>query len=441
MRLGLSLYLDSFRFAAALIVLLSHASYVPYSGASLRWMYPYGHVAVMAFFVLSGYVIAFTVDHKHKAMDDYLVARLARLLSVVIPAMILTPLLDSIGRHFAPEIYQHIPSSYPLLRVLATLLFMQESWSLSLSYFSDTPLWSVAYEFWYYMIFGVAFFSSGRWRALGLTIIALLIGPRIFLLLPIWWLGVLAYRMHSAGTFVMGRRLAIGLFISSLALIVVLTSHPLGEALGRQLHVMKNFPAANEFLTWSRFFLYDYIIGFLFFVHIASARYVIDGRIEDYLQRAKSGIRFFAGVTFSIYLYHLPLMYFVKAVAGYDTASLANGLLASGSVILFCFLLARFTEHKKAFIQHRLTALSAFASQRLAGASPVASRGAKEAAIALAQRSRRLSSACCSSGLRKYSMTRRRPVFTSTVTAMPGDSWTTLPSTGIVVRPSSTRVE
>ncbi|WP_300454487.1 acyltransferase [Accumulibacter sp.] len=367
MKPGLSLYLDLFRFAAALIVLLSHASYVPYSGAGLRWLYPYGHVAVMAFFVLSGYVIAFTVDYKHKAMDDYLIARLARLLSVVIPAMILTPLLDAIGILVAPQMYQHIPNSYPVLRVLATLLFMQESWSLSLSYFSDTPLWSVAYEFWYYMIFGVAFFYSGRRRVLGLAIIALLIGPRIFVLLPIWWLGVVAYRLHSAGTFVIGRRLARVLFVSSLALIVLLTSHPLGDDLGRLLHVMKNFPAANEFLTWSRFFLYDYLIGLLFFVHIASARYVIDERIGDHLQRAKAGIRFLAGVTFSIYLYHLPLMYFLKAVIGYDTASLANGLLASGSVIVCCFLLARFTEHKKAFLQQRLTTLSAFASKRLAG--------------------------------------------------------------------------
>ncbi len=367
MRLGLSLYFDSFRFAAALIVLLSHASYIPYTGASLHWLYAYGHVAVMAFFVLSGYVIAFTVDKKHTAMDDYMVARLARLLSVMIPAMLLTPVLDSLGTHFSQETYQHIPNSHPWLRVLATLLFMQESWSLSLSYFSNTPLWSIAYEFWYYILFGLAVFSSGWRRYVGLMLVALLIGPRIIVLLPIWWLGVVAYRMHTSGRFAMGRPLAVAAFVASLVLIVALTSHPLGTALERQLHVMRHFPAANEFLTWSRFFLFDYIIGCLFFVHILSAKYMIVGQLEHWLQRSRTMIRLLAGVTFSIYLYHLPLMYFYKAVAGYDTASLANGLLATAAVILSCFVLATFTEHKKTFLQQALTGLFAYTSKRIAG--------------------------------------------------------------------------
>ena len=44
-------------------------------------------------------------------------------------------------------------------------------------------------------------------------------------------------------------------------------------------------------------------------------------------------------------------------------------------------------------------------------------------------RSRKLSLETCVSGLRKYSITRRVPVLTSTVTAMPGVSRTVLFST------------
>lgn len=56
-------------------------------------------------------------------------------------------------------------------------------------------------------------------------------------------------------------------------------------------------------------------------------------------------------------------------------------------------------------------------------------------------RSRRLSLETCISGLRKYSITRRLPVLTSTVTAIPGVSRTFLFSTWIVSRASFTRVE
>lgn len=46
-----------------------------------------------------------------------------------------------------------------------------------------------------------------------------------------------------------------------------------------------------------------------------------------------------------------------------------------------------------------------------------------------AQRSRKLSSTCCTSGDRKYPMTRRLPVLISTETAMPGLKLTGVPST------------
>ena len=54
----------------------------------------------MVFFVLSGYVIASTVERKRElgiTLNSYYLDRFSRIYSVLIPAIILTVLLDAIG--------------------------------------------------------------------------------------------------------------------------------------------------------------------------------------------------------------------------------------------------------------------------------------------------------------------------------------------------------
>ena len=58
-----------------------------------------------------------------------------------------------------------------------------------------------------------------------------------------------------------------------------------------------------------------------------------------------------------------------------------------------------------------------------------------------AQRSRKLSSACCISGDKKYSITRRLPVLISTDTAIPGLKDTGVPSTLMLALSILTRIE
>jgi peptidoglycan/LPS O-acetylase OafA/YrhL len=56
------------------------------------------HLAVMVFFVLSGCVIAYTTFQRHPGdVQKYIIARLSRLYSVVIPALILTGILFFMG--------------------------------------------------------------------------------------------------------------------------------------------------------------------------------------------------------------------------------------------------------------------------------------------------------------------------------------------------------
>src|SRR5688500_18002200 len=100
-----SLYLDLVRFAAAVLVFLHHWVYTRISGTSHTAIGGFGEDAVMIFFVLSGYVISYVALEQKNSARDYAVNRLARLYSVVIPALVLTVVFDTLGRAIEPSLY------------------------------------------------------------------------------------------------------------------------------------------------------------------------------------------------------------------------------------------------------------------------------------------------------------------------------------------------
>ncbi|HEX7012651.1 MAG TPA: acyltransferase, partial [Steroidobacteraceae bacterium] len=190
---ALSVYLDLLRFLAAVVVFLHHMPRVSEGG--YQPFATYGEDAVMLFFVLSGFVIAYVTDTKERDPGTYMASRFARLYSVAVPALILTLILDSIGRAADPTLYgSWYDSDYPLVRLIASLTFTNEIWSLNIRPFGNPPYWSISYEFWYYVFFAILMFAR-RWWLIALW--AVFVGPLIVLLLPVWLAGVLIYRVHD----------------------------------------------------------------------------------------------------------------------------------------------------------------------------------------------------------------------------------------------------
>ena len=101
---ALSLYLDALRFGAALAFFLSHYSTGRISGG-LFWQFDGGRTAVLVFFVLSGFVIAWVSETRERTLEEYGLSRVARLYSVIIPAFVLTAALDRIGKAIDPRLY------------------------------------------------------------------------------------------------------------------------------------------------------------------------------------------------------------------------------------------------------------------------------------------------------------------------------------------------
>ena len=117
------------RFVAAMLVFFTHFGFLRFTGGTFYYFQQFGHSAVIAFFVLSGYVISFVSDTKEKDMRSYYIGRFSRLYSVVLPVLILVPILDYIGMSFNEVLYEgKQESNYFIIRLLANLAFLQQIW-------------------------------------------------------------------------------------------------------------------------------------------------------------------------------------------------------------------------------------------------------------------------------------------------------------------------
>jgi hypothetical protein len=95
-------------------------------------------------------------------------------------------------------------------------LFVNELWHHSIVPLSNGPVWSIGFEFWYYVIFAAIIFPA-KFR-LALSLAAMVIaGPRILLLFPVWLTGVVAY--HVGSRWPARSSLGISVFCLSLSLL------------------------------------------------------------------------------------------------------------------------------------------------------------------------------------------------------------------------------
>jgi peptidoglycan/LPS O-acetylase OafA/YrhL len=311
-----SVYLDLVRFIAAVLVYVWHSNQrflteaiLPFSG--------YGHSSVIVFFVLSGFIIAYITDTKDSTLADYAASRISRVFSVAIPAIVITLILDSIGRNFYPAIYDY-PYDQFLTRIGGSLLMANEVWLISITSFSNVPYWSICYEWWYYVTFAMVMFFPMPlgWVLAAITMV--MIGPKVALLAPIWWFGVLLYRWERL------RRISRGLSWTMVvcSLVGIYWFHHVnmmstGEAWLESL-------IGNDLvyqLTFSKRVLADYLLGILVLINFAGMRNVVTthGVLLNAMARP---VRFLANYTFTLYLIHQPLFLFWAAVIRGDPRTL-----------------------------------------------------------------------------------------------------------------------
>ncbi|MDR6851734.1 peptidoglycan/LPS O-acetylase OafA/YrhL [Sphingomonas sp. BE123] len=182
---GAFVVMDALRCVLAVTVAFAHAWYLliaDYPGQATTiasagyFLAGFAHASVILFFVLSGYWITKSVDRRMTAgwaWTGYAIDRLARLLVVVLPALAIGGILDAIGLYgLESSTHTGATDTYVLNNNLAerlgwqtllgNILFLQ---SIAVAPFgTNGPLWSLAYEFWFYIWFPALWVSWRRRR-------------------------------------------------------------------------------------------------------------------------------------------------------------------------------------------------------------------------------------------------------------------------------------
>jgi peptidoglycan/LPS O-acetylase OafA/YrhL len=316
-----STFLDLVRLVAAFTVFLGHLSDPSLGGEALRGFLPLAKSAVIAFFVLSGYVIAWSAQRDGTA-TQYAVNRAARIYSVALPALLLTWGLDLFLRSYDPALLR---SAYQLVHPWKYLplfvTFTSEFWFLNENAFSNIPFWSLSYEVWYYVVFGILVFARGPWRWWLSGVVLLLMGPRLWLLFPTWLLGVAICRFHEQHA--LPRGWARPLLVLGAAAMIALKWSGIDDSLNDAFNAaLQGFPAAR--LRYSQNVVGDTLFALAVGTMILAAR---DARLS-LLKPAHAVVAALASVSFSLYLVHFPLLLTFGALMPRQCLAIALSTLA-----------------------------------------------------------------------------------------------------------------
>ncbi|WP_232495041.1 acyltransferase family protein [Novosphingobium kaempferiae] len=240
------LWMDVFRALAASLVAISHIRDIVLRDAdpsdklitkAFYFFTGFGHIGVVVFFVLSGYWITRSVMNKidnQNFWQSYLIDRLSRLWIVLLPVIVIGGTLDWLGVNVwhlpnymgdtgAHSIPGPIAETLGWRELIAAPFFAAAILVPALG--SNGPLWSLSYEFWYYIWFPAAAMLVLRKRitpALAFVVLGFISPPLAY--------GFLSWLVGSALHFAIVRlqkvpRMkmeAAGLAVASIALLALL---------------------------------------------------------------------------------------------------------------------------------------------------------------------------------------------------------------------------
>lgn len=346
-----STLLDLSRFIAAFLVFIHHAEQI-LKDNRLSPLASFGHDSVIFFFILSGFVIGFVSEFKENTLQKYATARLARLYSVAIPSLLLSFFLVWVGSLYFPENYSKFLNENWFYVILNALFFVNQSWIGGIEIPTNGPYWSVCYEAWYYVLFGISFYLSGSVRIALLLLASSLAGPRIVLLMPIWLIGFAFYRLHAS----LKQRKIFGYFciIASTSFYLIFRINNWDDSLfsysaswaGGEIKI-------NTALGFSKRFAPDFIISALF-IMILYGLLMVQTDFTISLNRMRPAISFFSSYTFSLYLLHFPILIFISHLTNNTWAALIGCLCI---IVAIGYFTEKRKRHLSCLIEHTLNFL------------------------------------------------------------------------------------
>ena len=343
---GASQALNLMRGTAALLVLLNHwrelffvdypdLSHPSFLARAFYFICGFGHQSVIIFFVVSGYLVGGSAM-RQIAVDRwswkrYLFIRGTRLYTVLIPALLLGLFWDRSGMYLfgdagtygghGPQNIVHLPVRLTTgpLAFMVNFSFLQGIGGPTFG--TNGALWSLAYEFWYYLLFPCLLLCLTRrkkaWQRSAYLLLSLaifgLVGWRISLYAFIWLLGAVVAALPSYRRAMPAFWLGITCSLLLCALAWARLSHR---------HEIRS----------------DLILGIVF----AATVYIALGALRNALAgKLNILITHLADSSYTLYLVHIPVLAFASATlefgSRFDLQPLHLGiaLFVLGSVFLY----------------------------------------------------------------------------------------------------------
>ncbi|MBA2943345.1 acyltransferase [Paenibacillus sp. CGMCC 1.16610] len=354
-----SIYLDFLRGLAAILVLMEHLGsrlflgygYLQNPTVIIKLLYLLnllGGPSVIVFFVLSGLFISRSVlksivDNKW-SWKSYLVNRLSRLYVVLIPALCLTLIADKLASYYFD--YSKYSDNYTNIKEFVGNLFYLQNIYVG-NYGSNGPLWSLGYEFWYYMLFPIIILLLRNQKKIlkvaylftALTVI-FLIGQRMSYYFLIWLVGMLVLLLPATSR-------AKNKFIMTTSFLLVCLAMFMRP-------LINNGRLFVEHHT-NNLFIIDFFIGLslglliYILIHGTAAQ---KAKTENKNKWFEKTSKLVASFSFSLYLIHYPIINFVYYWAsknGFNglQPNLLSVLIEILIIALMCtiaFMFSRITE-------------------------------------------------------------------------------------------------
>lgn len=336
------MWMDLIRGLSAVIVCTTHlraVMFVDFSSLETAtifekifyFMTGFGHQAVMIFFVLSGFFVGGSIlkNRNNFHLRYYLLARLSRLWVVLIPMLCITFIADQVVTIYLPQLllgeYQSILSSGPtpeystsLGTFFANILFLQTIYSPVFG--TNGPLWSLANEFWYYIMFPLVMISLGKisYRPVKRMFFVILLSLILFFVagnllegFAVWLLGVAVYlnysRSESKPSFLF-MLVSASLFITSLVV--------------SKLHFIDKIPFLSS----------DILIALCFSLFLISIKGIKTyGRFSQLLLPFA---KWLSNISFTMYLLHFPLIMLIYTFV-YSEGQVSPSILSVIQYILW----------------------------------------------------------------------------------------------------------
>jgi hypothetical protein len=178
--------------------------------------------------------------------------------------------------------------------------------------------------------------------------VALLVamGPAFAALSGVWLLGAFVAMQRERIIEVLQRFprwISAALFALSVIGVLILASSTLEDSVKQAL-------SRNVYGWWrmrgSEYLFTDYMLGILFAIHLVAALYLFGDDCRFHDSRAGRLVRYCASFTFTLYLFHYPILLLLKAASGSTAASMIRGFGFIGLTLGAVWLIAFTTERQ-----------------------------------------------------------------------------------------------